>query len=111
MDQALLKDVLSYVARKPIFTRMIKLARSFFKSKEVKVSFRNFTATAVRLTGGRSNEAMCEYVWSCRFCPIASVEWMVDPLTKPQEYHAAYLMEMTEAAILKVGLDNFPVTE
>ena len=111
MDQSLLKEILSYVARKPIVTRMIKLARSFFKSQGIKVSFRNFTATTVRLTGGRSNEAICEFVWSCRFCPIASVEWMVDPLTKPQEYHAAYLMELTEAAVLKVGLDNFPVTE
>ena len=111
MDQTLLKEVFTHVTRRPIVTRSMKLARAFFKRIGVKASFLDFSGTAVKHLGGRSDVAVCDFVWNHKFCPIASWEWMVDPLTELQEYHMVYLMELTEAAVIKMGLNNFRTTE
>ena len=64
-------------------------------------------ATLAKLNGaGRSNDAISEFVWGHRFCVVTRDEWICEPISRSQEFHVAYLLNMLDSMIGKIGLST-----
>ena len=55
---------------------------------------------------GRSSDAIANFVWGYRFCVVTCDEWFCDPISPSQEYHTAYLLNLLDSLIGKIGLSS-----
>ena len=108
LDENFVKKVIQFLADASVATRRVKQARQVFRKYGYRPHFRDITAAMLRETGQRTNEAIANFVWGHRFCPISKEDWVTPPLDKEQARHVAYYMDMIDAAIKKIGVDNIP---
>ena len=110
VEKSLVKAVLEHVAaRAPMITRAVNALRHLifnFKLKEAKIL--NLQKALDRHVEGRSNLAVCFWAWDHDFCEVTGREWFTSQLTKQQEYHLAYYMDLITDVIRKIGLDDCP---
>ena len=106
-------EIAKLICRSVIVTRAVKVVATFFRDAEVSHGkILDFTGASRDKMGGKSAEAVCNYAWGHRFCFQTAAEWFdASSINKAQHYHLAYIMELTEAALLKLGLDKFPVSK
>ena len=105
-DPELLKKIVDFLSRSPVASRNLKLAKSFFREYGPLPQLMDVVAACQKEFQGKTNEAVCEFTYGHRFCPIAREEWMEPPLTFLQEKHLAYYMEMIDRLIGKIGADK-----
>lgn len=107
----LVKLVLTFLAEANIVARGARPLRSYMRTHGVTGTFLDVTAAWAKAGVGRSVEAIADWTWGGRFCPIARDEWMAAPLTPAQEKHLAYFMDLMEQATLKVGVEKISVAK
>ena len=105
-DMLIRNEVSSFLSRKTLFVRMPESVRRWLTPEKTKFRYVNAANLAKELCSGRSNDAIASFVWGKRFCIVACDEWFVDPLSRIQKYHIAYLLEMMDALIGKIGLST-----
>ena len=105
-DQEVTRRLLVHISQHAVITRAVKDVRGLFKRADVKPAIKDLTEATIAWAGGRSHETVCSWIWGHRYCQITSVEWITHPLSEAQHFHLAYLMEMSEKAIDKIGPAN-----
>ena len=104
IEPSLLKEIGDYLMSRPMATRNLKTTKAFFRIFGPFPQFIDIIEVCKKEFQGKTNEAICNFVYGHRFCPIAREEWMEPPLTYLQEKHLAYYMEMVDRLIVKIGV-------
>ena len=108
--EKLLQGLCRHIGKFPLLSRSVKhIVRYLKKYAETAVKWGNSYELANELTGGRRAESVTRWLWDLDFCPLTSYDWLENPLTKEQEYHLAYGMEIMQALIVKTGVDKIPL--
>ena len=103
---AIRDEILTFISCKILFIRAPELVRKWLTPEKRGFRFVH-AATLAKLNGaGRSNDAISEFVWGHRFCDITRDEWICEPISRSQEFHLAYLLNMLDSMIGKIGLST-----
>ena len=104
INAAIRDETLAFISQKILFLRAPELVRKWLTPEKRKFCFIH-AATRAKLNGaGRSGDAVAEFVWGHRFCIVTRDEWICDPISQSQEFHIAYVLNMLDSMIGKIGL-------
>ena len=104
IDDELKDSLLAFLGNKTLFVRDPEAIRRALNVP--KQSFKHVHAgvLAMKYGFGRGNDAMASFVWDRRFCILTRGEWVTDPLTRDQETHLAYELNLLDGLLGKIGL-------
>ena len=105
-DESLREEIFQFLSRKILLVRKPEAVRKWLSPTKAKFPHVHAATLAMKYGFGRSDDGIAGYVWDKRFCIVSRDEWFCDPLSRSQETHAAYALNMLDALITKVGLAN-----
>ena len=104
IDASLLNNLLELLGSKNLFVCEPEATRKALNMDQKDFRHVHAGAVAMKYGFGRSNDAIASYVWDHRFCILTKEEWVSDPLTREQEVHIAYELNLLDGLVGKVGL-------
>ena len=112
-EDDLVRQLWRHVGQFPMLTHRLKVVRSILRQHEAFNPKKLHDMTPLTLAHMKSTSlrATTNWLWNHDYCHLSREEWMKWPLTKSQEYHLAYLMEVSTRVAEKIGFPkvNVPV--
>ena len=105
-DATVRDEILSFLSTKILFVRAPELVRKWLTPDKKKFRYVHAATLAESVGEGRSSDAIANFVWGYRFCVVTCDEWFCDPISPSQEYHTAYLLNLLDSLIGKIGLST-----
>ena len=104
LDEELRSDVFKFLAEKILFVRDPKTVRRTLGLTKENFHHIHVGEVGMKYGFGRGNDALAGFVWDRRFCILTKDEWFRDPLSRAQEVHVAYELNLLDELVKKVGL-------
>ena len=103
-DENLRAEIFLFLVQKTLLLRRPESVRKWLSPNKAKFSHVDVGSLTMKYGFGRSDDAITDFTWGKRFCIIARDEWFCDPLSRSQEFHVAYVLNLFDALVEKIGL-------